>query len=99
MSVAAYSFSGDRMSDWLEELERILTGFDTLPSAAQDAVNSVVESLLHDPDTGGAEIAQLNALLAARTTGCDGRHQRRATPSQTRTRYAHRLLIAISQST
>jgi hypothetical protein len=86
------------MSDWLEELERILTGFDTLPNAAQDAVDSVVESLLHDPDTCDAEMAHLNALLAARSTGYDGRHERRATPSQTRTRYGHRILIAISQS-
>ncbi len=80
------------MSDWLEELERILTGFDTLPSAAQDAVNAVVESLLHDPDNGDAEIAQLNALLAARSPGYDGRHQRRVSLVQKRTRYAHRAL-------
>ena len=83
MSTAAYSSPGDRMSDWLEELERILTGFDTLPSAAQDAVNSVVESLLHEPDPGDTEIDQLNALLAARSPGYGGLHQRRASPSQT----------------
>ena len=91
MSAAACSSPVDRMSDWLEELERILIGFDALPSAAQDAVNAVVESLLHDPDTGDAEIAQLNALLAARSPGYDGRHQRRVSLVQTRT-HAHRAL-------
>jgi hypothetical protein len=54
------------MSDWLEELERTLTAFDGLPRAAQDAVNSVVESLIHDPETTQAEVSQIDALLARR---------------------------------
>jgi hypothetical protein len=98
MSAAAYSSPVDRMSGWLKELERILTEFDTLPSAAQDAVNSVVESLLCDPDTGDADLAQLNALLAARRPDYDRRSRRRTSLSQTRTRYAHRILLTISQS-
>ena len=57
MSAAAHSFPVDRMSDWLEELERIMKAFDALPSAAQAAVKSVVESLVRDPDTSDAEIA------------------------------------------
>jgi hypothetical protein len=87
------------MSDWLEELDRIMQAFDALPSAAQDAVNSAVESLVRDPDTSDAEIAHLNALLALRRPGSDdGRHQRRASLSQKRTQYAHRIALALSQS-
>jgi hypothetical protein len=88
------------MSDWLEELERIVKAFDALPSAAQDAINSVVESLLHDPDTSDAEIAHLNALLALHgmQKSDDGRHQRRAHFPQKPTQYAHRVALALSQS-
>jgi hypothetical protein len=64
MSAAAYSPPADRTSDWLEELERILKEFDALPNHAQDAVSSVVNSLLHDPDTSDSEITHLNALIA-----------------------------------
>jgi hypothetical protein len=99
MTAAVYVLPADRMSDWLEELERILKEFDALPSAAQDAVNAVVESLVHDPNTPGAEIAHLNALLALhRTHSDDGRQQRRASLSQKRTQYAHRITLALSQS-
>ena len=77
MSAAAYSSPCDRMSDWLEELERTLTAFDGLPRAAQDAVNAVVESFVHDPETSQAEISHLNALLALHGMphSDDGRHQ------------------------
>lgn len=64
MAAAAYTPSVERTSDWLEELERILKGFDAIPSAARDAVRSVVESLVHDPDTTDAEIGYASALLA-----------------------------------
>jgi hypothetical protein len=64
MGVAAYTLLVDRQCDWLEELERILERFDAMSSIAQDAVGSVVESFLHDPDTTAAEIAHVNALLA-----------------------------------
>lgn len=97
MSAAAYSSPFDRMSDWLEELERILNGFDALPSAAQDAVRSVVESIARDPDTGDAEIRHLDALLAPyRSRSDDGRQQRRASLSQERTQYAQRIALAQS---
>ncbi len=64
MGVAVYTLPVDRPCDWLEELERILKRFDAMSSVAQDAVGSVVESLLHDPATSDAEIAHANALLA-----------------------------------
>ena len=100
MSAAAYSSPCDRMSDWLEELERTLQAFDALPSAAQDAVNSVVESIVHDPETSPAEISHLNALLAlhAMLRSEDGRQQRRTSLSQKRTQYVHRVALALSQS-
>ena len=95
MSAAAHVLPADRMSDWLEELERILKEFDALPSAAQDAVNSVVDSLVHDPNTRDAEIAHLNALLALhRMSSDDGRQQRRASLPQKRTQHAQRITLA-----
>ena len=98
MSAAAYVSPADRMSDWLEELERILKEFDALPSAAQDAVNSVVGSLLRDPNTRDVEIVHLNALLALhRMRSDDGRKPHRASLSQKRTQYAHRITLALSQ--
>ena len=90
MSAAAHVVPVDRMRDWLEELERILKAFDALPSAAQEAVNSVIESLALDPNTSDAEIAQLNTMLARyKPSADDGRQQRpgafrrseRATPT------------------
>jgi len=66
MAAAAHSPSRDHASDRLEELERILKGFDAIPDAARDVVRSVVESLLHDPATTDAEIAHANVLLARR---------------------------------
>jgi hypothetical protein len=88
------------MSDWLEELERTLKAFDALPSAAQDAVNAVVESFVRDPETNQAEISHLNALLALHgmQKSDDGRHQRRAHFPQKPTQYAHRVALALSQS-
>jgi hypothetical protein len=88
------------MSDWLEELERTLTAFDALPRPAQDAVNSVVESFVHDPETSQAEISHLKTLLAPHgmPRSDDGRQQRRANLSQKRTQYAHRVALAFSQS-
>lgn len=87
------------MSERLEELKRIMKAFDALASAAQAAVKCVVESLVRDPDTSDVEIAHLNALLALRRPGSDdGRHQRRASPSRKRTQYAHRVALALSQS-
>jgi len=68
MSVAAYTLPADRPCDWLEELERILERFGAMSSGAQDAVRSVVESFLDDPQTSNAEIARMTALLA-RSTG------------------------------
>jgi hypothetical protein len=62
-AAAASSPSGNRTSDLLEELERILRQLDTLSSAAQKAVGSVVLALLEEPDLSAAEIAQLNALF------------------------------------
>lgn len=65
MVAAAYELlSVDRNCDWVAELEQIVSKFDALPSAAQDAVRSVVESLLRDPKATAFERAQANALLA-----------------------------------
>jgi hypothetical protein len=64
MGLAVYTLPVDRQCDWLDELERILKRFDAMSNAAQDAVSSVVESFLHDPDTTDAEIAHVNALRA-----------------------------------
>jgi hypothetical protein len=63
MSAAAYSSPVDPTSDLIEELKDVLKQLDALPSAAQHAVNSVVESLVHDVTTSDAEIAHLNVLL------------------------------------
>ena len=100
MSAAVYSSPCDRISDWLEELERTLTAIDGLPRAAQDAVKAVVESFAHDPETNQAEISHLNALLALHGMphSDDGRHRRRTSLSQKRTQYAHRAALALSQS-
>ena len=99
MSPAAHVVPVDRMSDWLEELERIMKAFDALPSAAQEAVNSVVESLALDPNTSDAEIAQLNALLALhKPSADDGRQQLPTSLSQKRMRYAHRIALSLAQS-
>ena len=99
MSAAAYSPPADRTSDWLEELERILKEFDALPSHAQDAVSSVINSLLHDPDTSDVEITHLNALLARhRPRSDDRRQQHRPSLSQERTQFAHRIALTLSQS-
>jgi hypothetical protein len=68
MGTAAYTLPVDRPRDWLEELERILKRADAMSSVAQDAVSSVVESFLHDPDTTETEIASVNALLAHHTS-------------------------------
>jgi hypothetical protein len=62
-AAAASSPSGNRTSDLLEELERILRQLDTLSSAAQKAVGSVVLALLAEGHLSAAEIAQLNAVL------------------------------------
>jgi hypothetical protein len=87
------------MSEWLEELERVMKAFDALPSAAQAAVKSIVESLVRDPDTSDVEIAHLNALLALRnpvqTTG--GISVGRAFHTSERS-YAHRGALALSHS-
>ena len=97
MTAAAYSSPVDRVSDWLEELERVLKEFDALPTAAQDAVSSLVHSLLHDPDTSEAEVTHLNALIAQhRPRSHDRRQQCWASLSQTRTQYAHRIALAQS---
>ncbi|MGZ6563166.1 MAG: hypothetical protein ACXVH1_26945 [Solirubrobacteraceae bacterium] len=99
MSAAAYSPPADRTSDWLEELERILKEFDALPNHAQDAVSSVVNSLLHDPDTSDSEITHLNALIARhRPRSDEGRQHRRPSLSKKRTQYAHRIALTLSQS-
>jgi hypothetical protein len=100
MSAAAYSSPVDRMSDWLEELGRTLKAFDALPSAAQDAVKVVVESFVNDPETSQAEISHVSALLALHGMAQSeaGRHQRRASISQKRTQYAHRVALALTQS-
>ena len=66
MDVAAHTFLVDRQCDWLEELERILERFDTMSSAAQNALSSVIDSFLHDPDTTDVEIVHVDALLASR---------------------------------
>ena len=88
-----------RSRERLEELERILNGFDALPSAAQEAVGSVVESLGHDPDTSDAEIGHLNALLAPHgPRSVDGRHQRWASRAHKRTQSAHRIALTLSHS-
>ena len=98
MSAApACAFPVDRISDWLEELEQTLQGFDALPIAAQHAVRSVVDSIAHDPVTSDAEIARLDGLLAAYRPGSDDwRDQRRASISRERTQYARRIALALS---
>ena len=69
-----------------------------MPTAAQDAVSSLVDSLLHDPDTSEAEVTHLNALIAQhRPRSDDGRQLRRASLSQTRTQYACHIALALSQ--
>jgi hypothetical protein len=68
MVAAAYEVrSVDRNCDWLAELEQIVSRFEALPSAAQDAVRSVVESLLRDPETTALERVHAHALLAPRS--------------------------------
>ena len=96
MSAAlACVFPVDRISDWLEELERTLQGFDPLPIAAQHAVRSTVDSIARDPATSDAEIAQLNLLLAAYRPGShDWRHQRRANLPTKRPQHGHRITLA-----
>jgi hypothetical protein len=65
MVAAAYEVrSVDRNCDWLAELEQIVSRLEALPSAAQDAVRSVVESLLRDPETTALERVHAHALLA-----------------------------------
>ena len=100
MSAAAHSSPVDRMSDWLEELERILKAFDALPSAAQNAVNSVVESFVHDPATSHAEISHLNALFALHGAphSDGGQPQRRARLLHKRADHATRVALAFTQS-
>jgi len=69
MVAAAYELTSvDRNCDWLAELQQILSRSDALPSAAQVAVRSVVESLLRDPETTALELAQAHALLAPRSS-------------------------------
>jgi tRNA C32,U32 (ribose-2'-O)-methylase TrmJ len=63
-AAAASSPSGNRTSDFLEELEQTLKQLDTLSGAAQKAVGSVVQALLQEGDLSAAETTQLNALLA-----------------------------------
>jgi hypothetical protein len=63
MSAAALTLPVDRQSDWLAELERILNRWDGMPSAARDAVGTVVESLLDDPESSETEVAFARALL------------------------------------
>ena len=72
-TAAAFSLPDNRDSDLLRELNQILKQFDTLPSAVQRAIASVVESLLRDPDLSDAEIAHLNALLPHQTRGAVSR--------------------------
>ena len=92
-------FPVDRISDWLQELEHTLQGFDALPIAAQHAVRSAVDSIAHDPLTSNAERARLDGLLAAYRPGStDPRHQRRANIPTKRTQHAHRITLALSQS-
>jgi hypothetical protein len=68
MVAAAYEVrSVDRNCDWLAELEQLVGRFEALPSAAQDAVRSVVESLLRDPETTALERVNAQALLAPRS--------------------------------
>jgi len=67
MVAAAYELpSVDRNCDWLAELEQIVSR--SLPSAAQVAVRSVVESLLRDPEATALELTQAHALLAPRSS-------------------------------
>ena len=99
-AAAAFLLPNDRTSDLLfAELTQILKQFDALPRAVQDAVNSVVESLLHDISTTDAEVAQLNVLLerhAQRSN--EWREQPRSSSSQKRTQYSKRVRVALSQS-
>jgi len=63
MSAAAYTLPVDRQSDWLAELERILDRWDGMPPGARNAVNTVVESLLSDPESSVADVLLARALL------------------------------------
>jgi hypothetical protein len=65
MSAAAYTLPVDRQSDWLAELERILDRWDGMSPGARDAVNTVVESLLSDPESSVTEVLLARALLAS----------------------------------
>ncbi len=98
MSAAAYSSPCDRMSDWLEELERTLKAFDGLSCAAQDAVKAVIESFVHDPDTSGAEIARLSVLLERHSQHSEKpRQQGRSSFSQKGTQHSQRIAVALFQ--
>jgi hypothetical protein len=63
MSAAAYTLPVDRQGDWLAELERILNRWDGMTTAARDAVGTVVETLLDDPESSETEVALARALL------------------------------------
>ena len=99
MAAAAYSSSVDRTSDWLEELEGVLKRFDAFPSAAQEAVRSVVASLLNDPETTSAEIAYAQAVLASTDRrSAETRHRPERSLPQQPTQYGFRAALARPQS-
>ena len=99
MSAAAYSSSVDRTSDWLAELEVALKRFEAIPSAAQDAVRSVVESLLNDPETTKGEIAYARALLAnSDRRSEDTRHRREPSLLEQPIHYGFRVALTRPQS-
>lgn len=95
-AAAASSPSDSRTSDLLEELEQVLKQFDTLSSAAQEAVGSVVESLLRESDLTTAEFTQLNTVFVCLSPH---RHARPAPgPVQRRSERGARRGIAIALS-
>jgi len=63
---AACAFPVDRQTEWRDELERMLAGWNAMPAAARAAVRTVVESVLSEPDISTAEAALVHELLARR---------------------------------
>ena len=64
---AACAFPVDRQTEWRDELERMLAGWNAMPAAARAAVRTVVESVLSEPDISTAEAALVHELLARRS--------------------------------
>lgn len=91
---AAAASSDHRTSDLLEELEQIVKQLDTLSSAAQEVIRTVVQSLLGEGDLTAAEITHLNALFMCVSPG--GHARPALGPAQRESKRAARRGVAIA---